>query len=73
MNSEAARMTMFLVPLLYIGTVFMAVYYLGISPAQLARNQFLSAEGLLFFLISLFLFVINTAVLKLLSNRKLDY
>ena len=73
MNSEATRMTLFLVPLLYVGTVLMAVYYLGISPGQLLSNQFLSPEGLLFFLIGVFLFVINIAVLRALSNMKLDY
>ena len=73
MNSEATRMTLFLVPLLYVGTVLMAVYYLGISPGQLLSNQFLSPEGLLFFLIGVFLFVINMAVLRALSNMKLDY
>ncbi len=73
LNSESARMTLFLVPLLYAGTMIMAVRYLGISPEKLMANQFLSPEGLLFFLISLFLFVVDMAVLRALSNIKLDY
>ena len=73
LNSESARMTLFLVPLLYAGTMVMAVRYLGISPEKLAANQFLSPEGLLFFLVSLFLFIVDLAVLRALSNIKLDY
>lgn len=73
MNSEALRMTVFLVPALYAGTMGIAMYYLGLEPVRLMRNQFATPEGLLFFMIILLFFVINLAVMELLQNQKLDY
>lgn len=73
MNSESARMTIFLIPLLYLGTVVLSVVYLDVPLPQLLRNQFMTAEGLLFFLFSFFLFLVNLAILKLLSNTRIDY
>ena len=73
LNSEAARMTMYLVPILYIGTMLLAVYYLDVSPAKLFRNQFLTAEGIIFFLGTVFLFVFNMILIKLIDNTRVDY
>ena len=73
LNSEAARMTMYLVPILYIGTMALAVYYLDVNPGRLFVNQFFTAEGLLFFLGTVFLFVFNLILLKLIDNTRLDY
>ncbi|HPF18477.1 MAG TPA: hypothetical protein PLY08_02690 [Bacillota bacterium] len=73
LNSESARMTLFLVPVLYIGTLGISVLYLGLAPAELLRNQFTTPEGFLFFTASLVLFVINLAALELLRNQKIDY
>ena len=73
LNSEANRMTTFLIPFLYIGTVIISVSYLGLSPRRFFSNQFLTPEGLLFFLVGIFLFIVNLAVLQLVSGSKLDY
>ena len=73
LNSEAARMTMYLVPILYIGTMLLAVYYLDVSPSKLFRNQFLTAEGIIFFLGTIFLFVLNMILIKLIDNTRVDY
>ncbi len=73
MNSEAVRMTVFLIPALYVGTMTISVYYLGLEPQRLVRNQFATPEGILFFMVILFFFVVNLAVLELLRNQKLDY
>lgn len=73
LNSEAARMTMFLVPALYVGTMMLAVYYLDVSPSKLIRNQFLTPEGFLFFMAIVILFVFNSILLKLVDNTRLDY
>lgn len=73
LNSESARMTMFLVPILYIGTMLLGVYYLDVSPASIFKNQFMTPEGLLFFMVIVFLFVFNLILLKLVDNTRLDY
>lgn len=73
LNSESARMTMFLVPALYAGTMLLAVYYLDVSPAKLVRNQFLTPEGFVFFLAIVILFAFNTILLRLVDDTRLDY
>ena len=73
LNSESGRMTLILVPLLYIATMAVSVGYLGISPSELLKNQFLTKEGVLFFMMTVFLFFFNMAVLKLIGMTKLDY
>ena len=73
LNSEANRMTTFLVPLLYLGTILISISYLGLTPRKFINNQFFTPEGLLFFLVGLFLFIVNLAVLQLVSGAKLDY
>jgi hypothetical protein len=66
-------MTVFLIPALYVGTMTISVYYMGLEPQRLVRNQFATPEGILFFMVILFFFVVNLAVLELLRNQKLDY
>ncbi|MCF0150507.1 MAG: hypothetical protein HUJ80_03760 [Firmicutes bacterium] len=73
LNSEAARMTVWLVPVLYVATMALAVGYLDMSGEELMKNQFRTPEGLLFFSVSVFLFLFNRVVLKLVSAQKLDY
>lgn len=73
LNSEASRMTIFLVPMLYIGTVCVSIYYLDVDFGNLIRNQFGTAEGFIFFTTITFLFVLNLTILEFVQNRKLDY
>lgn len=73
LNSESARMTMYLVPVLYAGTMLLAVYYLDVSPAKLVRNQFFTPEGILFFTATVFLFIFNLILIKLIDNTRLDF
>ena len=73
LNGESARMTIFLIPLLYFGTMLLSVVYLDVSPANLLKNQFMTPEGLLFFMFSLFLFLVNLVILRILGNARIDY
>lgn len=73
LNSEAARMTIFLVPMLYIGTVFISSYYLDLSFSGFMHNQFGTAEGFMFFIIISFLFVLNITILEFVQHQKIDY
>ena len=73
LNSEASRMTMFMVPITYFATIFMAVRYLDTPLSRFLSNQFRTGEGLLFFLLIVFLFLINLSVIALVNHRKFDY
>lgn len=73
LNGEAMRMTLFLVPVLYAGTVFASVKYLDISLHKYVQNQFFTREGLIFFIVSVFLFFINILLLSMVNNGKGDY
>ncbi|MDR0885377.1 MAG: hypothetical protein LBN22_03255 [Clostridiales Family XIII bacterium] len=73
LNSESVRMVMILMPLLYFGSVMIAVTHLGISLSGYIRNQFFSAEGFFMFFMSLFLYLMNIAILEVATGRKLDF
>lgn len=73
LNSEASRMTVFLVPMLYIGTIFVSLYYLDVTLWDFIRNQFGTAEGFIFFVTILFLFVLNLTILEFVQNKTIDY
>ena len=73
LNSEATRMTLLMVPLMYIISMFISVVYLGVSPAKLLANQFLNPTAYMLFLISCFLFLVNLLLISMLSGFRLDY
>lgn len=73
LNGESMRMTLFLVPLLYIGTMFVSVKYLDMSVMEFMRNQFLTYEGMLFFVLMVVLFLLNVIILTIVGNTKMDF
>jgi Flp pilus assembly protein TadB len=73
LNSESARMVVFLAPLMYLGTVVMSVKYLGISLGKLMGNQFRTEQGFLMILLIAFLFFINLALIEIINNQRFDY
>jgi len=73
MNSESTRITIFMVPLLYLGTVGLSLYYLEMSPKHFLENQIGTPEGLLLLLGNVFLFCVNLAALEIVNNQKLDF
>lgn len=73
LNSEAARMVVFLAPVMYLGTIVMSVKYLGISFGKLIRNQFYTEQGFLLILLVTFLFLINLALIEIINNQRFDY
>jgi len=73
LNSEASRMTVFLVPMLYAGTFTVSLYYLEVGLKDFLANQFATSEGLMFFIAATFLFVLNLAILELVQNKRIDY
>lgn len=73
LNSEAMRLTLFMVPLLYASTVLLSVYYLEMPLPKFIQNQAGTPEGVLMLLFIAFLFVFNLAILEMVNNQKLDY
>jgi hypothetical protein len=72
LNAESARIVVFLIPALYLGSCFMAVKGMGVSFAALIKNQLCTGEGFtLFFAIAL-LFVANLALVEAISSQKMD-
>ena len=72
MNSESVRMSVFLVPVLYGGTMLICSGFLGMEVRDILRNQFASTPGIMLFLISLFLFLLNIVVLQAVENSGRD-
>jgi hypothetical protein len=72
-NGESVRMTAFLSPGLYIGSVFIAVFIMGLPPGRLLYNQFFTPQGFALFTAGLFLFLFNRILIEMLTNRKLDF
>lgn len=73
LNSEAGRMTYFMAPSIYFITVALAIKCLDMPIMKLMKNQFATREGLIFFYFILFLFVLNIALLQLVTNQRFDY
>ena len=72
-NGESVRMTAYLTPGLYIGSVFTAVSVMGLPLDRFLYNQFFTAQGFALFTSGLFLFLLNRLLLETLTNRKLDF
>lgn len=73
LNSESARMVVFFVPIMYLGTIVMSVQYLEIPFAKLVKNQFYTEQGFLLILLIIFLFLINLAFIEIINNQRFDY
>jgi len=72
-NGESVRMTTYLTPGLYIGSVFVAVVVMGMPLGRFLHNQFFTAQGFALLTSALFLFLLNRVLLEMLTNRKLDF
>ena len=73
MNGESMRMILFLVPFLYLMTVFVSFKYLSMPVSKFIRNQFFTPKGLLFFIVNICLFVINMCFMNIISSSRMDY
>lgn len=73
LNSESARMVVFLAPVMYLGTILMTVRYLGIPFTKLLKNQFHTEQGFLLILLISFLFLINLILIEVINNQRFDY
>lgn len=73
LNSESARMVVFLAPAMYFGTVVMSVKYLDLPIGKFLKNQFYTEQGFLLILLIIFLFLINMALIEIINNQRFDY
>jgi hypothetical protein len=73
LNGESVRIALFLTPALYIGSIFVCIANLGLSPAELIHNQFFTPEGFSLITLALFLYFLNSVLLDIFTNKKLDY
>ncbi|NLY70927.1 MAG: hypothetical protein GX076_04510 [Clostridiales bacterium] len=73
LNNEATRMTYYMVPLVYLATGFMAVKYLDLPLKRFLYNQLYTQEGFVIFILIIFFFVGNIALLSLVINQRFDY
>lgn len=73
MNAEAARMVVYLVPLLYIATFIISLKVIGMSMREFFANQFLSDQGFTMFLAILFTLLINMVLIESVNNQRFDY
>ncbi|MBR0596828.1 hypothetical protein [Sinanaerobacter chloroacetimidivorans] len=73
LNSESARIVVFLVPFMYIGTAFLSVNYIGMSMSGFLKNQFYTEQGFLLMLMIIFLFLANLTFIEIVTNQRFDY
>ena len=73
LNGESARMTVLLVPAMYLSTLAMAHGLLGMDMKEIMKNQFADKTGLLLFLVILILFFVNCMLLSIINGSDADY
>lgn len=73
LNSESVRMVVFLAPIIFMSTIVVSVKYLGIPFSKVMKNQFYTEQGFLMILLIMFLFLLNLALIEIISNQRFDY
>jgi len=73
LNAEAARMVVYLVPLLYFATILMSLQVIGMSLKEFFMNQFFSDQGFTLFLAILFMLLMNIVLIETVNNQRFDY
>ena len=71
-NYESGLILKYLFPLTYISAGFVSVRYFDIPFKKLLKYQFGTNTGMKWFLISLTLYIVSIAVMKVLSEEKMD-
>ena len=66
-------MTVFLVPMLYAGTMMIASRFLGMELTDILKNQFTSPQGVMLLTLAVFLFLSDLLILQALENAASHY
>lgn len=73
MNNENVMVGKYLTPLLYIGSVYLAVDYFDYTVKEFFYYQFKSSSGINYFVVIVILTVININFMYYIKNRKFDF
>lgn len=73
MNSENIMVAKYLTPMIYIGSVYLAVEFFGYSVRDFFRLQFETSSGINYFVIIVILTFININFMYYMKNRKFDF
>lgn len=73
LNSETIRIVVYMIPFLYVFTIVISLKYIGISLKAFLENQLFTKEGFLFFTVSGVMFLMNIALMEIVSRQKFDY
>ncbi len=73
LNSEAARMVLFLVPGMYIITVLSSLTFIGLEWEEYMHHQFMTPPGFLLILSMVALFFINVLLTEVVRHQPLDF
>ncbi len=72
-NNEANIIMKYMIPAVYLLTVFGGVKYFGLSFSQFIKYQFRTEAGLTWFIISLTIYVTGLLIKSFLSKNRLDF
>lgn len=73
MNAEALRMLIYLVPFMYLGTVFLSLTVIDMSLREFLHNQLFSSQGFTMLLAIVFMLLINIVIIESVNNQRFDY
>lgn len=73
LNSEANRILIFLIPFMYISTIYMSIKYLDIPLNKFMQNQIYTSQGFFLLTIILFLFLLNIVIMEFINNQRFDF
>ena len=73
LNSESSRMVQILIPLSYIGSLFVGIKYLDIPLTSLVKNQIFTGAGLLLTSLILLLMAFNVILVSMVTKGKFDF
>ncbi|MBN7772058.1 type II secretion system F family protein [Clostridium aminobutyricum] len=73
LNSEAVRIVVYLIPILYLFTLLMSVRYIGINLGTYIHNQFFTKEGFILLTLSVSMFLFNIALIEIVGKQKFDF
>lgn len=73
LNAEALRMLVYLVPFMYLGTIFLSVTVIDMSLRDFLHNQFFSSQGFSMLLAIIFMLLINIVIIESVNNQRFDY
>ena len=73
LNAEATKMVLFLIPGMYLTTVFVSVHFIGLSWNEFFKHQFMTSQGFLLFLLMVGVFLLNLILTEMVNHQRFDF